>query len=219
VEGIKASGVDLPGFIRTGVVSGLRQLLEFGLFHGDPHPGNIFALRDGRIAYVDFGNVAELSQRNKEVGAGRWVLGGGWGGGGGVGVCVVGSGWVGQACRLDCCAGCCWAALLPACRTAGDAGGGNLPFPWPLPRNQLSLAFSPCHTRLQVLIDAVVHAVNKDYPGMAGDFIKLGFLAQGALTVGGWAGLGWAGQGRVLLAGAASVGWLRAGAVSLGYLC
>ena len=82
VEGIKASGLDLPGFIRTGVVSGLRQLLEFGLFHGDPHPGNIFALRDGRIAYVDFGNVAELSQRNKEVGADGcgwghgWVLGG-----------------------------------------------------------------------------------------------------------------------------------------------
>lgn len=41
--------------------------LQFGLFHGDPHPGNIFALRDGRIAYVDFGNVAELSQRNKAV--------------------------------------------------------------------------------------------------------------------------------------------------------
>ena len=65
--------------------------------------------------------------------------------------------------------------------------------PWPLPGNQLSLALSPCHTRLQVLIDAVVHAVNKDYPGMAGDFIKLGFLAQGALAVGGWAGLGKAG--------------------------
>eukprot|EP00897_Mesotaenium_endlicherianum_P007126 jgi/Mesen1/6441/ME000033S05727 len=38
------------------------KLLEFGLFHGDPHPGNIFAMQDGRIAYVDFGNVAELSQ-------------------------------------------------------------------------------------------------------------------------------------------------------------
>ena len=48
-------------------MAGLRTLLEFGLFHGDPHPGNIFAMRDGRIAYVDFGNVAELSQRNKEV--------------------------------------------------------------------------------------------------------------------------------------------------------
>lgn len=31
----------------------------------------------------------------------------------------------------------------------------------------------------QILIDAVVHAVNKDYPGMAEDFIKLGFLAKG----------------------------------------
>ena len=53
-------------------------------------PGNIFALRDGRIAYVDFGNVAELSNANK-----------------------------------------------------------------------------------QTLIDAVVHAVNEDYFGMAQDFIKL----------------------------------------------
>lgn len=41
------------------------RTLQFGLFHGDPHPGNIFCLRDGRIAYVDFGNVAQLSQRNK----------------------------------------------------------------------------------------------------------------------------------------------------------
>ena len=42
-------------------------LAQFGLFHGDPHPGNIFALRDGRIAYVDFGNVAEVSQANKQT--------------------------------------------------------------------------------------------------------------------------------------------------------
>jgi predicted unusual protein kinase regulating ubiquinone biosynthesis (AarF/ABC1/UbiB family) len=30
-------------------------------------PGNIFAMRDGRIAYVDFGNVAVLSQQNKQI--------------------------------------------------------------------------------------------------------------------------------------------------------
>ena len=41
--------------------------VQFGLFHGDPHPGNIFALEDGRIAYVDFGNVAEVSQQNKQT--------------------------------------------------------------------------------------------------------------------------------------------------------
>uniref|UniRef100_A0A7S0R3S3 Protein kinase domain-containing protein n=1 Tax=Pyramimonas obovata TaxID=1411642 RepID=A0A7S0R3S3_9CHLO len=95
-QGIVEAGIDVEEFIRVGVVGGLRQLLEFGLFHGDPHPGNLFAMRDGRIAYIDFGNVAQLSNRNK-----------------------------------------------------------------------------------QILIDAVVHAVNEDYVGMAGDFINLGFLAPG----------------------------------------
>eukprot|EP00899_Mesostigma_viride_P010722 jgi/Mesvir1/19651/Mv09933-RA.3 len=95
-DAIRSNGINVNAFITTGVSSGLRQLLEFGLFHGDPHPGNIFCMRDGRIAYVDFGNVAELSQANKEC-----------------------------------------------------------------------------------LIDAVVHAVNEDYEEMAGDFMRLGFLAQG----------------------------------------
>jgi Ser/Thr protein kinase RdoA (MazF antagonist) len=52
----------VEGFLTVGVSAALRQLLEFGLFHGDPHPGNVFAMRDGRIAYVDFGNVSVLSQ-------------------------------------------------------------------------------------------------------------------------------------------------------------
>lgn len=95
-QAIKEEGIDIDGFLTVGVSAALRQLLEFGLFHGDPHPGNIFAMRDGRIAYVDFGNVAELSQQNK-----------------------------------------------------------------------------------QILIDAVVHAVNEDYVEMANDFTRLGFLAKG----------------------------------------
>lgn len=61
-QAVKNAGIDVNGFLTVGVSAALRQLLEFGLFHGDPHPGNIFAMRDGRIAYVDFGNVAELSQ-------------------------------------------------------------------------------------------------------------------------------------------------------------
>jgi len=61
-QAIKEAGIDVDGFLTIGVSAALRQLLEFGLFHGDPHPGNIFAMRDGRIAYVDFGNVAVLSQ-------------------------------------------------------------------------------------------------------------------------------------------------------------
>jgi predicted unusual protein kinase regulating ubiquinone biosynthesis (AarF/ABC1/UbiB family) len=62
MQAIRDAGINLPAFITVGVSAALRQLLEFGLFHGDPHPGNIFAMRDGRIAYVDFGNVAVLSQ-------------------------------------------------------------------------------------------------------------------------------------------------------------
>merc|ERR1712078_277866 len=97
--GIRSSGIDVEEFMRVGVVAALRQLLEFGLFHGDPHPGNLFAMRDGRIAYVDFGNVAQISQRNK-----------------------------------------------------------------------------------QILVDAVIHAVNEDYEEMAGDFTRLGFLSAEADT-------------------------------------
>jgi len=66
-ETITRMGVPVSEFINVGVEAQTRQLLEFGLFHGDPHPGNIFALQDGRIAYVDFGSVAELSLFDKET--------------------------------------------------------------------------------------------------------------------------------------------------------
>nr|TKW00276.1 hypothetical protein SEVIR_8G097975v2 [Setaria viridis] len=66
-QAIKEARIDVEGFLTVGVSAALRQLLEFDLFHGDPHPGNIFAMRDGHISYVDFGNVAVLSQQNKQT--------------------------------------------------------------------------------------------------------------------------------------------------------
>lgn len=53
--------------IRIGVESGLRQLLEFGFFHADPHPGNLIAMPDGRMAYIDFGMMDQLTQEMKET--------------------------------------------------------------------------------------------------------------------------------------------------------
>jgi predicted unusual protein kinase regulating ubiquinone biosynthesis (AarF/ABC1/UbiB family) len=53
--------------IRIGVESGLRQLLEFGFFHADPHPGNLIAMPDGRVAYIDFGMMDQLNQEMKET--------------------------------------------------------------------------------------------------------------------------------------------------------
>jgi predicted unusual protein kinase regulating ubiquinone biosynthesis (AarF/ABC1/UbiB family) len=62
-----AAGLDADTIIQTGVISGLRQLLEHGFFHADPHPGNLFALPDGRMAYIDFGMMDQLEQYTKET--------------------------------------------------------------------------------------------------------------------------------------------------------
>lgn len=66
-ESIKAAGLDTDTIIQIGVTSGLRQLLEFGFFHADPHPGNLFATPDGRMAFIDFGMMDQLDQNTKET--------------------------------------------------------------------------------------------------------------------------------------------------------
>ena len=48
---------------RRLVDSYVTQLFEHGLFHGDPHPGNLFVMADGRICLHDFGIVGRLDRR------------------------------------------------------------------------------------------------------------------------------------------------------------
>jgi predicted unusual protein kinase regulating ubiquinone biosynthesis (AarF/ABC1/UbiB family) len=38
----------------------LRQLLEVGFFHADPHPGNLVATDSGALAYFDFGMMGDI---------------------------------------------------------------------------------------------------------------------------------------------------------------
>ncbi len=66
VEGIRAANLDIASLVRIGVVSSLKQLLEYGFFHADPHPGNLFALRNGKMAFIDFGMTDQISQEMKE---------------------------------------------------------------------------------------------------------------------------------------------------------
>jgi len=66
-ESLIAAGIDIDKVIQIGVTSGLRQLLEHGFFHADPHPGNLFVLPDGRMAYIDFGMMDQLEQYTKET--------------------------------------------------------------------------------------------------------------------------------------------------------
>lgn len=73
---IKQVGLDTDALIRIGVISGLRQLLEHGFFHADPHPGNLFAVVSpstngnqsvmAQMAYIDFGMMDQLDESGKE---------------------------------------------------------------------------------------------------------------------------------------------------------
>ncbi len=60
VEEIRAQGTDARYLIEVGVQCSLRQLLEHGFFHADPHPGNLLATTDGKLAYLDFGMMSEI---------------------------------------------------------------------------------------------------------------------------------------------------------------
>ncbi|MDH6056804.1 ABC1 kinase family protein [Umezakia ovalisporum] len=64
---IKEAGLDPEMIIQIGVTAGLQQLLEHGFFHADPHPGNLFAMADGRMAYIDFGMMDQLEETTKET--------------------------------------------------------------------------------------------------------------------------------------------------------
>ncbi|MEY2913981.1 MAG: hypothetical protein RLZZ184_3290 [Cyanobacteriota bacterium] len=65
-QNIQAVGLDPEAIIQIGVTTGLQQLLEHGFFHADPHPGNLFAMSDGRMAYIDFGMMDQLEETTKE---------------------------------------------------------------------------------------------------------------------------------------------------------
>ena len=73
VEGVKVSdvsaagGYDLQQVAKNIIESAFRQLFEDGIFHGDPHPGNILVLPENRIALIDFGLVGRLTRPMQEA--------------------------------------------------------------------------------------------------------------------------------------------------------
>jgi ubiquinone biosynthesis protein len=74
IGGIKASEIgklDKGGFDRKILASRgadliLEQVFEYGFFHGDPHPGNIFILPDNVVCYLDFGMMGRVDRRARE---------------------------------------------------------------------------------------------------------------------------------------------------------
>ncbi len=55
------------GAMRVLIQSWYFQLFEYGFFHGDPHPGNLMLLPDGRVCFLDFGLTGILSAEMQDV--------------------------------------------------------------------------------------------------------------------------------------------------------
>ena len=81
IEGIRINefqkldeaGFDRREIARKGAAAFFKMVLRDGLFHADPHPGNIFVLPDGRIGLVDFGIMGRVTSENMEHFAGIFV--------------------------------------------------------------------------------------------------------------------------------------------------
>ncbi|CAL1354437.1 unnamed protein product [Linum trigynum] len=56
---------DVGSLVNVGVICYLKQLLDTGFFHADPHPGNLIRTPDGKLAILDFGLVTKLTDDQK----------------------------------------------------------------------------------------------------------------------------------------------------------
>jgi predicted unusual protein kinase regulating ubiquinone biosynthesis (AarF/ABC1/UbiB family) len=61
VEALRARKVSPEKVNRLLIRTYLKQLLEDGFFHADPHPGNLLVMPDGRLAFFDFGMVGRIT--------------------------------------------------------------------------------------------------------------------------------------------------------------
>ncbi|KAE8733260.1 Kinase superfamily protein isoform 2 [Hibiscus syriacus] len=57
---LKKACLNRRELVDQGVYCSLRQMLEVGFFHADPHPGNLLATSSGSLAYIDFGMMGDI---------------------------------------------------------------------------------------------------------------------------------------------------------------
>jgi aarF domain-containing kinase len=61
----QSTASDVGALVNLGVICYLKQLLDTGFFHADPHPGNLIRTPDGRLAILDFGLMTEIDDNIK----------------------------------------------------------------------------------------------------------------------------------------------------------
>lgn len=61
----QSTASDVGALVNVGVICYLKQLLDTGLFHADPHPGNLIRTPDGRLCVLDFGLMTRITEDQK----------------------------------------------------------------------------------------------------------------------------------------------------------
>ena len=65
LESMHEAGIDTHEIIRVGMRAFTEGCMVHGMFHGDLHGGNLFILNDGRIALLDFGITARMTEQQR----------------------------------------------------------------------------------------------------------------------------------------------------------
>jgi ubiquinone biosynthesis protein len=65
VDGMRRAGIDTEAVVRSGMIGFLEGAMMHGIFHGDLHGGNLFVLPSGKIALLDFGITARLTEAKR----------------------------------------------------------------------------------------------------------------------------------------------------------
>ena len=63
IKSLKSNDIDTSSIAKIGATSYLKQLVNYGFFHADPHPGNLAVSKSGSLIYYDFGMMGFVSER------------------------------------------------------------------------------------------------------------------------------------------------------------
>ena len=61
LEKLKSQEINLSKIAEIGAISYLKQLVNYGFFHADPHPGNLAVSSEGKLIFYDFGMMGNIS--------------------------------------------------------------------------------------------------------------------------------------------------------------